>query len=209
MTNDDRSPARSIVDELRVGSPCFESWDRMRAVDGESPDRVRHCVRCDKSVFNVSAMPRDEAEAFLVEKSGMKTCVRFVRRDDDTVVTSDCPMTRSQKRVVLRTIAATAAVTTFVGAGAAVFDEYEAQSENGGSGHGAVVALTRAVRSLDRKQSVDGAVQGMMVVDPARVRDSIDEHRSADPSVPRTYPDRTSRRLDDGASNAPDPPKHR
>lgn len=165
MTSDYRTPARSLVDELRVGRPCFESWARMRPVDGESPDRVRHCARCDKSVFDVSSMPRDEAEAFLIEKTGQPTCVRFFRRDDDTVVTSDCPITRAERRVVLRTIAATAVVTGAI----AVLDECAAQTIEGPDSHGAVVTLAHAWRRVARGRET----MGTMAIAPIAPRRTI------------------------------------
>src|SRR5947209_4826336 len=49
----------SFLDTLRIASPCNESWDRM-----VGDERTRFCGRCQKDVHNVSAMARDEAEAF-------------------------------------------------------------------------------------------------------------------------------------------------
>jgi hypothetical protein len=43
-------------------------------------------------------MPREEAEAFLVEREG-KVCVRLYKRQDGTVLTADCPVgLRSRRR---------------------------------------------------------------------------------------------------------------
>jgi hypothetical protein len=89
-----RRPVR--LDALRVAAPCKERWDDMRG-DAVS----RHCQRCDQPVFNLSAMSRDQAEAFLAERVGPSAgaCVRFYRRADGTVMTADCaPGARRRQR---------------------------------------------------------------------------------------------------------------
>ena len=60
-------------------------------------ERARFCSRCQKDVFNLSAMPRDEAESFMRERTG-DVCVRLYRRVDGTVLTSDCPVGVKRKR---------------------------------------------------------------------------------------------------------------
>lgn len=86
---------------VAVASPCNESWDAMLG-----DDRVRHCSRCDKDVFNLSALRADEIEALLAEH-GVKRCVRFYRREDGTMLTADCPVNRP-RRIALRVLAVTA-----------------------------------------------------------------------------------------------------
>jgi hypothetical protein len=54
-------------------------------------DRVRHCGGCARSVYNVSAMTRNEAEDFLKEH-GLDECVRMHRRVDGTLITDNCPV---------------------------------------------------------------------------------------------------------------------
>ena len=49
-----------ILDNLRIAAPCSASWDRMLG-----DDRVRHCGDCNKNVYNLSGMTRDEAEALI------------------------------------------------------------------------------------------------------------------------------------------------
>jgi hypothetical protein len=70
---------------LRIGFACKERWEDM-----VGDDRVRACAKCERSVFNLSAMTRAEAEAVLATR-GLTPCVRFYRRPDGTVMTSDCP----------------------------------------------------------------------------------------------------------------------
>jgi len=72
------------LDEVRVASPCDASWDDM-----VGDDRVRHCAGCDKDVYNLSGMTRDDAEALLVAK-GVDVCIRLYRRADGTLITRDC-----------------------------------------------------------------------------------------------------------------------
>jgi hypothetical protein len=60
-------------------------------------DRVRFCGQCEKNVYNLSAMPRDEAEALLAAREG-KMCVRLYKREDGTVMTSDCPVGVKRRR---------------------------------------------------------------------------------------------------------------
>ncbi len=78
-----------ILDNVRVASPCSIPWRRMRG-----DDRVRHCDRCDRKVFNLSNMTRGDAEHVL-KQHGFNLCVRFYKRHDGTMVTTDCPPPRS------------------------------------------------------------------------------------------------------------------
>lgn len=70
---------------LRLGFACKQRWDDM-----VGDDRVRACGGCDRPVFNLSEMTRDEAERVLATR-GLTPCVRFYRRPDGTVMTTDCP----------------------------------------------------------------------------------------------------------------------
>ncbi|HEY4223822.1 MAG TPA: hypothetical protein VGO62_20845 [Myxococcota bacterium] len=93
------------LDDIHVASPCSMSWDDM--VGG---DRVRFCAACEKNVFNLSDMKRDEALALLRGAEG-RVCGRFYRRADGTVLTADCPVgvrlaARRAKRAVLGATAA-------------------------------------------------------------------------------------------------------
>ena len=46
-----------MLDQVRVASPCSASWDEMLG-----DERVRFCTSCEKNVFNLSAMSREETE---------------------------------------------------------------------------------------------------------------------------------------------------
>ena len=70
---------------IRLGFACKQRWEDM-----VGDDRVRACGGCARPVFNLSAMTREEAAAVLATR-GLTPCVRFYRRPDGTVMTSDCP----------------------------------------------------------------------------------------------------------------------
>jgi hypothetical protein len=72
------------LDDVRIASPCKMSWNDMV---GDS--QTRFCGGCRKSVYNLSAMTRDQAQALLDASSG-DACVRLFRRSDGTVMTQDC-----------------------------------------------------------------------------------------------------------------------
>jgi hypothetical protein len=85
--------ALPMLDRVRVASPCSASWDEMLG-----DERVRFCMSCEKNVYNLSAMPRDEAERLLEERVGKELCVRFYQRADGTILTEDCPVGVKKKR---------------------------------------------------------------------------------------------------------------
>lgn len=82
----------SLLDGARVASPCSANWDDM-----VGDERARFCGQCQKNVFNLSAMAREEAEDFLRTRTGA-VCVRLYRRTDGTVMTSDCSVGVRRKR---------------------------------------------------------------------------------------------------------------
>ena len=86
--------AQGPLEDLRIASPCDQAWEQM-----VGDERVRHCASCDKDVFNVAAMTRTEALQLIANQSGEVPCLRLFRRDDGTVLTSDCPVGVRKKRV--------------------------------------------------------------------------------------------------------------
>ena len=78
--------SRTSLDLIQIASPCPASWESMK---GDA--RVRYCGECRLNVYNLSEMSREEAEAFVSQREG-RTCVRFFRREDGTVLTKDCPV---------------------------------------------------------------------------------------------------------------------
>jgi hypothetical protein len=101
--------ARLSLDTISVASPCTVSWDAMRG-DG----RVRFCTQCNQKVYNLSEMPRKQAEALLQQSEG-KLCARFYRRSDGKVMTADCPVRlRAIRRRLAWAVGAAAAAFLFL-----------------------------------------------------------------------------------------------
>jgi hypothetical protein len=84
---------RLELEDLRVASPCKADWGKMMG-----DDAVRFCSSCQKNVYNLSGMTRDEAMGLIRQNEGGEICVRMYRRADDTVITGDCPEGARRKR---------------------------------------------------------------------------------------------------------------
>jgi hypothetical protein len=76
------------LSRLKLAGPCSSDWDSMTG-----NDEVRFCGHCARSVHNLSAMTRRDAEA-LVARSEGRLCVRYYRREDGAVLTADDPLPR-------------------------------------------------------------------------------------------------------------------
>ena len=96
LLRDARARAKlPVLDDVRVAAPCRADWGAMTPV---SPDgRVRACGACEKRVYDLSEMTRDEAQALLVAFEGT-LCARFYRRADGTILTKDCAVGVSRRR---------------------------------------------------------------------------------------------------------------
>jgi hypothetical protein len=81
-----------LLEDVRIAAPCKASWDEM-----VGDDHVRFCGQCEKNVYNLSSLPREEAEALLAARNG-KMCVRLYKRADGTVLTEDCPVGVRRRR---------------------------------------------------------------------------------------------------------------
>jgi hypothetical protein len=81
-----RKVALPLLKQVRVASPCKERWDDMTG-----DEHVRFCGRCEKNVYDLSSLTAEQADSLLRER-GESMCVRFFRRTDGTVLTSDCPV---------------------------------------------------------------------------------------------------------------------
>jgi hypothetical protein len=71
---------------IRIAAPCNAEWKWMYG-----NDRVRFCGQCSQNVFNLSEMTTEEAED-LIRRTDGRLCVRFYRRKDGTILTSNCPV---------------------------------------------------------------------------------------------------------------------
>jgi hypothetical protein len=103
--------ALPMLERVYIASPCSVPWESM-----SGDERARLCASCNKTVYDVSAMTRDEAESLLTAK-GTDACLRIFRRFDGTVITADCPVGVEKKKRARRrgaiagALAATAAAT--------------------------------------------------------------------------------------------------
>ncbi|MBV8761519.1 MAG: hypothetical protein JO257_29760 [Deltaproteobacteria bacterium] len=103
-----------VLPNIRVATPCRADWNEM-----VGDERVRHCAHCDKDVFNLSAMTREQAERLVIERAG-DLCARYYQRHDGTILLKDCSVGIAQKKK-RRVIAAGAAGLLAMGGAAAWF----------------------------------------------------------------------------------------
>jgi hypothetical protein len=107
-----RKRSLPMLEDVRIASPCNMSWDEMKG-----DEKSRFCGKCEKKVYNLSAMTREEAEQFMATRTA-EVCVRLYKRADGTVMTSDCPVGVRRKRV--RRAAIALAGTSVLAAAAAL-----------------------------------------------------------------------------------------
>ena len=111
------------LEKVSVASPCTASWDAMTG-----DDRVRFCGQCQKHVYNLSEMQRDEAEALVQSVEGRlrvgchdgRLCIRYYRRADGTLLTADCPVGLKAARRRLKLLAGSAVGSVVLMVGAAL-----------------------------------------------------------------------------------------
>ena len=104
----------SRLDNVRVAAPCPADWDGMYG-----NDRVRFCDQCQLNVYNLSEMSRADAERLIGQAEG-RLCVRYYRRRDGSIITTNCPVgLRALKRRLSRvaTAAASSILSFFAGLG--------------------------------------------------------------------------------------------
>lgn len=104
----------SPLNNIKVASPCTVDWEGMFG-----NDRKRFCGGCSLNVYNLSGMTRDEAEVLLLQSEG-RLCVRYYRRPDGTILTTDCPVGWAMVKQKISRVAAAAfslLLTLFAGIG--------------------------------------------------------------------------------------------
>ncbi|NVB83911.1 MAG: hypothetical protein HOV81_36385 [Kofleriaceae bacterium] len=102
-----------VLPNIRVASPCHADWTAMTG-----DERVRACAQCNKNVYNLSEMTRDEAEALIVSREG-RLCVRYYQRTDGTILLKDCSVGITQRRK--RRVIAAGAAALLAGGGLFMF----------------------------------------------------------------------------------------
>lgn len=86
-------------DGLQVANPCSEDWYSM-----EGDDHKRFCNKCQRHVYDLSALSEQAAEQFL--KQNQSARVRLYRRADGSVLNGDCPVGESRTKCKILAIAA-------------------------------------------------------------------------------------------------------
>lgn len=84
------SKSFSLVQQIRIASPCHVSWNQM-----EGDDKRRFCFQCRKHVHDLSKHSTEEIELLLKEAP---VCGRVWRRLDGTILTSDCSVGARKRR---------------------------------------------------------------------------------------------------------------
>ena len=80
-------------ENIKIASPCKADWNEMTG-----DERARFCSLCQHHVYNFSSMTGHEIAELIKEREGKRTCVRFYRRKDGTMMTKDCPVGYQQRR---------------------------------------------------------------------------------------------------------------
>ena len=102
-----------VLENVVVAAPCKASWSNMKG-----DERARHCAKCDQTVYDLSALTRDQAESLIREKNG-SLCARYYKRADGTILTKDCAVGARRRRRTLAVVAGAAATLIGVGVHAA------------------------------------------------------------------------------------------
>ncbi len=77
---------QDFLNQLQIASPCDVPWESMTG-----DHRTRHCDQCEKKVYNLANLTREEAMALFSNPDEMP-CIQLWRRADGTVLTADCPV---------------------------------------------------------------------------------------------------------------------
>ena len=104
----------STLDNVRVAAPCPADWDSMNG-----NERVRFCGQCQLNVYNLSDMSKADAERLIGQAEG-RLCIRYYRRRDGSIITTNCPVgLRALKRRLSRvaTAVASSILSFFAGIG--------------------------------------------------------------------------------------------
>jgi hypothetical protein len=110
--------------KIQVASPCHARWEDMRG-----DECARFCSHCQKNVYNLSALTKQEAAALIQSKEG-RLCIRFYQRADGTLLTTDYPIGLGQAwKRVRKLLAAGAALIIFTMINLAALGRGENQSQ--------------------------------------------------------------------------------
>jgi hypothetical protein len=135
-----------LLQRVQIASPCNVPWDSMQG-DG----RVRHCASCDKDVYDLSSLTREQAEALLIETNG-QLCATYFRRADGTILTADCEVGVAKKKKARRRAAVVAGALAATAAGATLAALSLGERES--------APIDHAVQSLPANKPLDAKPTG-------------------------------------------------
>lgn len=72
------------LNQIIVKSPCPMDWEQM-----QGDDSVRYCEHCQKQVYDLQQLTRQQAGELLASQQEAGLCGRIARHEDGTVVTKD------------------------------------------------------------------------------------------------------------------------
>jgi hypothetical protein len=153
----------SPLSHVRIAAPCPADWEQMIG-----NERVRFCAQCSLNVYNLSAMSKREAEAFISSNEG-RLCVRYYRREDGSILTKNCPLGLKAIRQRMSRVAqavSTAVLTFLAGLGIFGLTRLRYVPEHT---MGTIALRPEPVLSVDTP-TLGRAVKGQLVYEPLKDR---------------------------------------
>lgn len=159
------------LDEVSIAAPCPMNWDAM-----EGDNRVRFCSLCQLNVYNISEMPRREAEK-LIESQNDQLCLRLYRRHDGTLITADCPVGRRMIDFAKKRLRAIAAAMIAIMNAPAVFGQQQNHKVDAETGR------------VEGPRDTNLFIQNTKIIEGRHYRSNPTEPRKDDnPKLPLTKP---------------------
>jgi hypothetical protein len=143
-----------LLQYVRVAAPCPADWNEMKEVEG---DRVKFCSGCQKRVYNLSALGQAEAEGLLRRHEG-HLCVRYYRRRDGTILTTDCPVgLKAARELAFRRARASFAACLLFCTAFAAYRASQPQTFLGAYGGSAVlIGPNNEAKSVSEEEKAEG-----------------------------------------------------
>lgn len=138
----------TLINNLRVASPCPTSWDSM-----SGDERVRFCQLCQLNVYNLSEMTAVEVEKLVLTTEG-RICGRLYQRADGMMITRDCPegLAAIRKRVARRVSAVLTAILSLT---SLTFSQSTNKTSDNSTQTVSELKIDRSVPKEDQKPGVE------------------------------------------------------
>ncbi len=108
-----RRCAEAALRVFQPREPCATPWEQMKG-EASGEHNVRHCGRCRQRVYDLSALPADEARR-LIWQHEKELPKYLVGRVDGTVTVGSCAHRRFWRTPVAVALASAAAATLLIG----------------------------------------------------------------------------------------------